>query len=195
MAEYFAGLKDTQPIYVAGIEAVKEYTSGQRIKKTTPRVKLIINPFVPPFVPVEIVSTDLGGLIQTCTWQKSRSMAYGSFEVTLAADERKGTGSLGGWPLTGLWGDLGPSMRDIFKCGMYAQVWIDGYHVMTGTLRSFRKKTEVSSRTYTAVFDELGAILTRNILKRYLLQYGETLRIVDSVSKILDVGGTQLGNV
>lgn len=180
-------------MYVAGMETVKEYKDGQYVRKTAPRVRLLLNPFFPPFVPVEFVSEDYGGLIQSATWEKSRNQSHGTFVVTMAADDAAATSNLTGWPLNSIWRAMGASLRDIFKPMSLGQLWVNGYHVMTGYVRVFRKQTSVNSRTYSIQFDELGALYQQNIIKQYLIDFGEELFLINSPSKLLDAGGTLFG--
>lgn len=194
MAEFFGQFnKNAKPLYIAGLETVKEYTDRQVIRKKSPKVQLRLNPFFPPFLPLDFVSEDYGGLIQSATWEKSRNQSHGAFTVILAADDVKGTSKMTGWPLNAIWRTMGASLRDIFKPMSLAQLWVDGYHVMTGYLRVFRKKTSKNSKIYTAQFDELGALYQQNILKDYFIGYGEEIFIGNNPLKALSMGGSQHG--
>ncbi len=194
MAEFFGQFtKDIKPMYNAGIETVKEYREATRVRTKAPRVRLLLNPFFPPFLPLEFISEDYGGLIQNATWEKSRSQSHGTFMVTMAADDIGGTSSMTGWPLNSMWRAMGSSLKDVFKPMSLAQLWIDGYHVMTGYLRLFRKQTSTGSKTYTAQFDELGALYQQTILKDFFIGFGEEIFIGNNPLKALSIGGALKG--
>jgi len=183
-------------MYTAGVETTKEYTSSQRVRRKSPKIRLLFNPFVPPLIPIEFVSEDMGGLILNCDFMKSRSQAFGTFSITMAADDRKGTAGISGWPLNKLWAALGsPSLMDIFKPMSLAHLIIDGYHVATGFLRTARKQTGVSFGTYSLQFDELGSLYTQNILKLYQFGrlQGPTARFFREPHKLLGAALKSLG--
>jgi hypothetical protein len=160
---------DKTLIYVPGIESSKEYDNGRPVKKESPSIKLVVSPFIPPLLPVEILGADLGGLIIEYSTEKSRSTAGGTFNVTMAADDQaierlfKRIG--GGEIFSGLWKATGSSLRDLFKPMAYAQLWINGYHKMSGYLRRFTRKKSAGGRiVYVAEFDELGNLYNQQIL-------------------------------
>lgn len=184
MAEYFSALNE-KPMYVAGVEAVKDYTSQDKVKRTNPRVKLRVSPFIPPFIPVDFVSQDLGGLIQSCQYSKSRSQAYGKWTVTMAADDDEATKGATGWPLNSLWRALGASVLDIIKPMTLVQLWVDGYHVMTGFNRVGRRQSSPGSIEYYFEFDELGSLYEEDILKKEVTLYGEYTRVINNMKSAL----------
>lgn len=197
MAEFFGQFgKGLKPIYVAGIEAVKDYTEERStIRKKVPKIRLLINPFFPPFLPIEFISEDFGGIITGANWTKSRSQANGSFTLELAADDTRFADKLTGWPLNKIWKSMGASLRDLFKPMTLGQLWMDGYHVMTGYLRGCRKTLTTDKKSYTIQFDELGALYNQNILKSYFIEVGEELFLTNSPSKGLDAAANLFGTM
>lgn len=197
MAEFFGQFRDgAKPLYVAGFEAIREYREGLKVRTKAPKVRLVLSPFIPPFIPIEILSADFGGLIQSASWRKSRSQSHGTFSVTLAADDNYNTGIRMGGTFHETWKLMGGSLKDIFRPMALAQLWVDGYHVMTGYLRGLRTNTESGpppSRMYTAQFDELGALYQQNILKDYLIAMGEEINIINNPTRALSIGGSQSG--
>ncbi len=189
--------KDAKLMYIAGYEATKEYQEGSKVRTRAPHIKLIVNPHIPPFVPIEFVSSELGGLIETYSWNKSRNQSGGTWTTVLQADDKRAAQAMNEWPLKTLWRDLGISLKDILKPPMLAQLWIDGYHVMTGRLvvrRTQTVKTKTGwSKKHTLQFEELGAIYNEQIMKSFFDLVSEDLCIINNPSKVLDVGGTQLG--
>lgn len=160
-------LNDKHLVYNAGAETVKEYMSGDSVKKFTPTVKLLTAPFASPFIPIELVSQDLGGIIQSCQLVKSRCQAGGSVNIVIAGDndaiQKLGLSVFK--PLQSLWSTMGPDLRDIFKPMSYCQLWLDGYHVLSGYVRECRRQISAGNDiTYNIVIDELGNIYQQNII-------------------------------
>jgi hypothetical protein len=186
---------DKKILYNAGYEAIQEYRNRSNIKKKSPKVKLVVAPFATPFIPLELVSQDLGGIIQSCTWAKSRSNAGGAVQVTLAGDNRaiQGLGIMLSKPLEALWKSVGPDLRDLFKPMTLCQLWRDGYHVMTGYVRSCRRKSQVGSITYSVEIDELGSLYSQNLASLNTIWYGEYQNLFNDVSRFLTAGSTQIG--
>ena len=155
--------KGKEIIYNAGIESTIEYADKDKVRKKSPRISLNIAPFNLPFIPVEIVSTDVGGIIQSLSFVKSRSTAGGSASVTIIND-RDLINSIS-IPVAGLeklkvlWADTGVDFRDLFKPMALCQIWVDGYLIMTGYVRSCnRQASPTSPITFTVKIDELGCL-------------------------------------
>jgi len=193
---YSALQPDRFPIYTAGVEAVREYREGKKNRIVRPKVRLTVSPFVPTLIPVELVGQDMGGLIVSVSYQKSRSTPGGVFMVTLGGDDVKGTNSITGQPLKGIWRSLGASMRDVFKQRTVGRLYINGYHVMTGFLRSFRRKAVKTGNgfdiTYEAQFYELGSIYEENILKTMTIEFGSEINGYMWPNRIFDLGGKKM---
>lgn len=189
--------KGSIPMYVAGVEASKEYSDTSYVKKSAPKIRLLVSPFLLPLLPLELVSEDFGGIIQSTSSTKSRNQAHGSFTVVLAGDDSiiKENPQWTGWPLSIIGDAAGISLRDLFKPMSLAQLWVDGYHVMTGYVRVCRKQTSAAakSRTYTIQFDELGALYTQQIMSDTLIHYGEDAHVINNLNKILISGSKQFG--
>jgi len=180
-------------VYTAGIETVREYRAGTKYTKKKTDIKLVVAPFIPTLVPVEIVGQNLGDLVISVTLEKSRSQPGGSFTVILAGDDRQGTENIHGHE--GLWRKLGPSMRDIFKIRTIGKLYIDGYMLMTGMLRSFRRSKVKSGdgyiQTYTAIFAELGTIYEENIIKHNTIRFGKDMNIFTSPDTLYSAASSQ----
>jgi len=148
-----------------------EYATRGNVREKAPRIKLTINPFLPPLVPIDFFGTDLGDLIMSATWYKSRNEPGGHFQITLAPDDESVKQFVNQGPFKPLTDLLGASLRDVFKPMTMARLEIDGYHIMTGYLRTFSKSTDSGGNmSYMAHFDELGQLYTWNILdQRYQL--------------------------
>lgn len=172
-------------MYNAGYESTKEWLEGKKVKQQTPSIRLLISPFLMPFVPVEISSADIDSLIINCSYQKSRSMPGGKFTIELAANDALLKKQVKGTVLESLWNSVGPSLRDIFKPMTYAQLWVDGYHVMSGYVRSFRKITTKKAQRYLATFDELGMLYQQNILDIFSILFGLEAHIFNDPTKLL----------
>lgn len=167
MAEY-STLDIKKLIYVAGVEAVKEYNEGKRVRVAHSKVKLTVSPFLPPFVPVEILGADVSGLITEVSWNKSRSEPGGSFSVTMMNDKQKIKKIGLGYPLSSIWDKFGASLLDIFKPMSTAKLDIGGYHIMTGFVESVKKFSDGSGSEYVTVeYSELGQLYNKSINDLY----------------------------
>lgn len=177
-------------LYNAGVEAVGEYQEGVRVRADAPKIILEISPFIPPFIPIEFISEDVGGIVVNCNWSKSRSAPGGSFTVTLAADDERIKQSMGAtMKITAQ--DF--SLRDFFKPQTMAKLWFNGYHVMTGYLDSFNKSTSTTSREYVAVFSELGNIYSQSIIDQQTVTELSALFVGNSMSKLMDLSSRVAG--
>ena len=171
-------------LYNAGIEAVNEYQEGIRVRADAPKIILEISPFIPPFIPIDFISEDVGGIVTSCSWSKSRSAPGGSFTVNLVADNERIKQSLGSaMRVTAQDFDL----RDLFKPQTLAKLWFNGYHVMTGYLESFNKSTTSSTREFVAVFSELGNIYSQSMIDNETQTEISKLFVVNSMSKLADL--------
>ena len=180
----------------AGVETMQEYLDRDKIKKKSPKVNLLVSPFATPFIPLEIVSQDMGGIIQSCTWMKSRSNAGGSVQVILAGDNDSitGMGLVISKPLEALWKSLGPDLRDIFKPMTLCQMWRDGYHVMAGYVRECRRQAQAGGApTYSITIDELGTLYQQNILLLGTIWFGNYRDIFRKLDTFLEVANKQVG--
>lgn len=151
-------------IFNAGVEASIDY--GNPKNTYTPDVQLLFSPFGLPFVPIEIIGTNVNKIISELTWTKDRNNPGGIFSCTLAPDAKtiqdivniinKFSFNL----YSRIWGELGVDLEDLFKTMTLCQVWIDGYHVATGTVRSCIRNSGVSNTSkdvsYSLIVDELG---------------------------------------
>jgi hypothetical protein len=189
--------KDVKLMYVAGLEAIREYQEGNRVKRIAPKIKLLVSPFIPPFLPLEFVSQDMGGIIETYEWDKSRNQSHGNFSIIMQADDVAATKSVTGFPINDLWRSMGASLEDILKPPVLAQLWIKGYHVMTGRLAVRRKSTtKVGSgwkKQYILQFEELGSLYNEHILKSFFNYVSEEFMVINNPAKVLDAGGTLFG--
>lgn len=159
-------------IFTAGIEANRDYAEPEANK--VPQVQVLFSPFGIPFVPIEILGSNVGGILQSLEWIKDRSNPGGILTIEIAPspdaikDIVKILDLVSGNMYSKIWGELGVDLEDLFKPMTLCQLWIDGYHVMTGCVRSCIQNTSVSeedmSKTYSVVIDELGNIYNQNIL-------------------------------
>lgn len=81
-------VRDIGNIYNAGIESVRDYINKEPVKRSAPKVRLVISPFFLP-APLELYGLEAGGLIQSAIFEKSRSSAYGTFSVAIVPDYPK----------------------------------------------------------------------------------------------------------
>ena len=183
-------------IFNAGVEASLEY--AEPLSNRVPRIQLLFSPFGIPFVPIEILGTGIGSILQSLAWSKDRSNAGGllSFEIAPSAETiqdivdilNKVSGNL----YSKIWGELGVDIEDLFKPMTLCQLWMDGYHVMTGCVKSCIKSTSVSNedktKTYSVVVDELGALYDQNIIAlRTMILDTIQASFADNVWKPLEV--------
>lgn len=189
-------------IFNAGVEASLEYAEPQQIK--APRIQLLFSPFGLPFVPLEIVGTGVGKIISSLSWYKDRSNPGGMLTLEIAPDPKtiqdmvnilnKFSGNL----YSKIWGELGVDLQDLFKPKTLCQLWIDGYHVMTGTVRSCIRGVQVSNESkdvsYSLSIDELGNMYQMNIVSLdTILTDGMQTNTVDSTTKALDMASMVKG--
>ena len=182
-------------IFNAGIESSIGYFDPQTT--FAHKVQLLFAPFGLPFIPLEIIGTDASNIVSSFTWTKDRTNPGGLFSVELQPDSsavkdmvdiiNKISGNL----YSKIWGTLGVDLEDLFKPMTLCQLWIDGYHVMTGTVRSCKRNTRVGqkdfSNSYSLMIDELGNIYTKNTLRLDTIFLDMQLEMaLDSTTKALE---------
>ncbi len=189
-------IKGHKILFNAGYETVKEFTEPDKVKKRSPWVSLKVAPFSMPFVPIELVSTDVGELIQSVSFAKSRSIPGASVQVVLAGDNRALRGV--DWKITGplkkMWNLVGPDLTDLFRPQTMVQLWIHGYSTCTGYVLDCRRKTTPEGAiTYTVDIEELGNIYQQSITSFNTILWGTETHLIDDTSKLLSLGASQLG--
>lgn len=188
-------------IFNAGVEASLEYASQKSTSVT--EIQLLFSPFGLPFVPIEIIGTNVNQIISGMTYTKDRDNPGGILSCTIAPDARvikeivdvinKFSGNL----YSTIWGSLGVDLEDLFKTMTLCQLWINGCHVMTGTVRScFRTSARSNDSTevaYDLVIDELGNLYNRDTLSLDMIQADSMQTVIaDSLkSAIASVAITQ----
>jgi hypothetical protein len=182
-------------VFNAGVETSLEYAepSSNRV----PQIQLLFSPFGIPFVPIEILGTNIGSILQSLEWVKDRSNPGGILSFEIAPSEEviqeivdvlnKVSGNL----YSKIWGELGVDIEDLFKPMTLCQLWMDGYHVMTGCVRSCVQSTSVGNeektKTYNIIADELGNLYNQNIVSlRTMILDAIQANLSDSVWKPLE---------
>lgn len=189
-------------IFNAGFEASLEYAEPN--SNTAPEISLLFSPFGLPFVPIEVVGTNANKIISNLQWTKDRNNPGGVLQVTINPDDRiikeivaiidKYSNNL----YSKIWGKLGVELEDLFKPMTLCQLWIDGYHVMTGYVRGSSRTSSVSNDdkelSYTIIIEELGNLynLSTTSLDLILLD-GMQTQIADSMKKALSLSATLKG--
>jgi len=189
-------------IFNAGVEASLEYANPE--SAFVPNVKLLFSPFGLPFVPIEILGTDLNSIISDMTWSKDRNNPGGIFQATITPDSsliqdivdiiNKFSGNL----YSRIWGELGVDLEDLFKPMTLCQVWINGYHLVTGTVRSCIRSATVSNESkqvaYTITVDELGNLYNKNTMSLDMIEAdGMQAQIQDALKTALSIVATTQG--
>lgn len=179
-------------IFNAGVEACLDYYKNEN--NFVPKIALLFSPFGLPFVPIEIIGTDINAIIKNFTYTKDRDNpgAICSFELTPSSEViqsivniiNKYSGNL----YSKIWGELGVDLEDLFKVKTLCQVWINGYHLFTGTLRSCLRNSSVdnngSEKSYSIIIDELGNEYNRSTLTLDSIQSDAMqLNIADSLTQ------------
>ena len=160
-------------IFNAAVESYREYIEPTKVY--THKIQLLFAPYGLPFIPLEIVGTDAGTIISSFSWTKDRSNPGGMLSLELQPDSRiiedmvKILNKISGNLYSKIWGTLGVDLEDLFKPMTLCQFWIDGLHVMTGTVRSCHRSARIGDKdftnSYTLSIDELGNIYTRNTMR------------------------------
>lgn len=157
-------------IFNAGVESSLEYAEPQKNK--VPKIQLLFSPFGLPFIPLEIVGSDTGQIISNMNWTKDRTNPGGILSITIAPDPKTIQGivdilnKFSNNYYSKLWGELGVDLEDLFKPMTLCQLWIEGYHVMTGTVNSCKRGASVGNDSknvsYNISINELGCIYDFN---------------------------------
>lgn len=189
-------------VFNAGVESIIDYVNQK--KNFVTDIQLLFSPFGLPFVPIEILGTNTNKIITNLTWTKDRNNPGGMLSCEIAPDTyeikkivdiiNKFTGNL----YSKIWGELGVDLEDLFKPMTLCQLWINGYHVMTGTVRSCIRNASVTNTdktaTYSVVLDELGNIYNQSTLSMDLIeQDGLQFQIADSLTMALELVSTIKG--
>ena len=157
-------------IFNAGVEATLDYSNPK--KNYSPTIQLLFSPFGAPFVPIEVLGTNLNQIISSLSWTKDRNNPGGILQVDISPDAsmlksivdiiNKASFNV----FSKIWGELGVDLEDLFKPMTLCQLWIDGYHVMTGTVRSCIRASSVTQTdkeiVYSVTIDELGNLYNLN---------------------------------
>lgn len=189
-------------VFNAGAEASIEY--AEQKNNFVPEIQLLFSPFGLPFVPIEIVGSNTNKIISSLAWTKDRNNPGGVLSVDFAPDAETVkeivdiinliTGNL----YSQIWGELGVEIEDLFKPMTLCQLWINGCHVMTGTVRSCKRTVSVSNEdknvSYTIMCDELGSLYNMSTASLDLIiQDGMQNTIIDAIWKAFDLVADQKG--
>ena len=207
----FRTLKDNKfpYIYNAGFISTREYASERKVYLKTPRISFYVAPWGFPFIPIEIASEDLGPIVQSYSFFKSRSLPGGEATIKIVGDENTNRfiGDLFKTKLpshlNSLWRSLGMDLRELFKPMSYCQIWRDGYHVFSGYITSCTREVSNNTITYTIIAEELGVLLQHQIIDTIQGTKYEQLQILEepklglsflnfgdfSMSKLLSLNG------
>ena len=115
-------------IYNSGVESSIGYFEPS--STFAHRVQLMFAPYGLPFIPLELVGTDAGGIVSSFSWTKDRNNPGGMLHIDLQPDSsaiqdmvdilNKISGNL----YSKLWGALGVDLEDLFKPMTLCQLWI-----------------------------------------------------------------------
>jgi hypothetical protein len=193
---------DKHIIFNAGLEASIEYTHPKR--HIVPKIQILFSLFGLPFVPIEIVGTDINKVITGFSWTKDRNNPGGILQVTIAPDKKiiqEIVNLLNKYSFnlySKIWKELGVDLEDLFKPMTLCQVWINGYHLMTGTVRSCMRMSTVANESreisYNLVVEELGNIYNQGTTSLDLILLdGMQRQIADSMQKSLSLSANLIG--
>jgi hypothetical protein len=193
---------DKKIVFNAGYEANLEYAEPK--STISPKIQLLFSPFGLPFVPIEIIGTNVNKILSNLQWTKDRTNPGGILQFTITPDSRiiqdivdiinKFSFNL----YSKIWGELGVDLEDLFKPMTLCQLWIDGYHIMTGYVRSCSRSASVSNEekeiNYNIIVEELGNLynLSTTSLDLILLD-GLQKQIADSMKKALSLSSSLIG--
>lgn len=157
-------------IFNSGVEASINYAEPNT--HSSPNIALLFSPFGLPFVPIEIVGTNANKIITGLQWTKDRNNPGGVLQCTLTPDSSiiedivKIIDKFSLNLYSTIWGELGVNLEDLFKPMTLCQLWIDGYHIMTGFVRGCSRSSNVENESksvsYSIVIEELGNLLNLN---------------------------------
>jgi hypothetical protein len=193
---------DKHIIFNAGVEASMEYANPR--KHIVPKIQILFSPYGLPFVPIEIAGTNINKIITGFSWMKDRNNPGGMFQVTIAPDSKviqeivKLLNKFSFNLYSKIWNELGVDMEDLFKPMTLCQLWIDGYHVMTGYVRSCMRSSTVANESreisYSLVIEELGNIYNQGTTTLDLILLdGMQYQIADAMQKALSLASTLIG--
>lgn len=193
---------DKKIIFNAGYEAANAYAEPN--SSIAPKIQLLFSPYGLPFIPIEILGTNINKIINNFKWTKDRNNPGGILQFTLSPDRKliddivKVLNTISNNLYSMIWGELGVDLEDLFKPMTLCQLWIDGYHVMTGTVRSCVRNVSVSNTekevNYDILIEELGNIYNMSTISLdTILQDGMQTQISDSISKALSVTSKMKG--
>jgi len=191
-------------IYNAGSITAKEYLNERKVRIKTPSISFYIAPWGFPFMPIEIASENLGHLVQSYSFFKSRTMPGGQATITIVGDENTNRfiGDLFKTKkpkhLDNLWSSLGMDLRELFKPMSYCQIWRDGYHVFSGYITSCTRDVSNDTITYTIIAEELGTLLQHQIIDTIQGEKYDQLKILESAKlglSFLNFGDFSLANM
>ena len=189
-------------IFNAGSEAVSEY--GENRKNFSPSIQLLFSPFGLPFVPIEIIGTNLNEIISNMVWTKDRNNSGGILQIEIVPDAttiKKIVDVINKYSknlYSKIWGELGVDLEDLFKPMTLCQLWIDGYHVMEGTVRSCIRNSSVTNTdkevSYSLTIDELGNLYNMNTMSLdTILLDGMPTTVVDAFYSGMEAIATAKG--
>jgi hypothetical protein len=182
-------------VFNAGAESILEYYGAK--KSTSPNIQFLFSPFGLPFVPIEIAGSNVSNIIKSFSWTKDRNNPGGVGSVVFAPDANvvkeivriidKYTGN----SYSQIWGGIGVDLEDLFKPRTLCQLWINGYHVMTGYVQSISRTASVTNNSkdvsYTMVFSELGNIYNMNTMSMdFIVKDLMDTNLADSIHKVMD---------
>jgi hypothetical protein len=183
-------------IFNAGVESVKAYIDAET--NYSPQIQLLFSPFGLPFVPLEILGTNINQIIRSLEWTKDRNNPGGICTVTFVPDAEmikrivKTIDKFSGNMYSRIWGGLGVEVEDLLKPMTTCQLWIDGYHIFTGYVRGCSRSASVGQKekdvSYTVTIEELGNIYNQNTLSLdYIIKDAMATNLIDSIYESMDL--------
>jgi len=193
---------DKKIVFNAGYEASLEYAEPKTV--ITPKIQLLFSPYGLPFVPIEIIGTNINKILTNFQWTKDRTNPGGMLQFTIVPDSRTiqdivdilNKFSFNFY--SKIWGELGVDLEDLFKPMTLCQLWIDGYHVMTGTVRGCSRSSSAENEdrqiSYSVTIEELGNIYNMGTTSLdYILLDGMQTQIADSMKFALGLSSNLKG--
>jgi len=189
-------------IFNAGLESVFAYADNKT--EYSPKISLIFSPFGLPFIPIEILGTGVNEVVTALSWSKDRNNPGGVCQVEISPDKdtifsiydiiNQQVSNF----FSKAWDAIGFELEDLIKPMTLCQLWIDGYMVMTGTVRSCMRHSSVENNgksvSYSVVLDELGNLYNMNTLSLdTIILDGMQSQITDSLKKAMELAATQKG--
>jgi len=186
-------------IYNPGYETTIEYIRGEQVQVENPDIRLVVHPALIPYIPVELVGNNMSDHIQSVAIKKDRHTAAGSFVVTMdgkdSSYEEIFTKYLDVYPIKDLLSVLDYNLDLIFKEPTMGLLWVNGYHKMTGFLKSFKKVMSAGGEEqYIAEFDELSALYLNEIMDTVTyIDASNQKKEISSVTKVFDESVLKVG--